>query len=367
MKRIVCICMILCLALGGCSGLLEGSYAWTAPHQAQEIQTNPDNVHAANYLELIAALGNLAVNGIETGIIYVPQYNTARFEADMDSAIVHVLNTNPIAAYAVDEIHWELGSNSGQRAVSVSISYLHDRTEIRKIKHVANVEEAETALCSALDSTSPSLVLYLNEFTPTDFLSIAERHAFEHPESVMEMPQVNVNVYPQQGVARVVELKFQYSTNRETLRTMHSQVSSILSAAQSYVSQTAQQQQKLTQLYSFLMEHFDYKIETSMTPAYSLLCHGVGDPKAFATVYAAMCRDAGLECKVVTGTYQGQHWYWNLVQLDGAYYHVDLLNSSQFGYLMLQLDEYMTGYVWDYSAYPATPTAPKETPILILP
>ncbi len=367
MKRIVCFCIILCLALSGCSTLLEGSYAWSAPHQSQEIQSDPDNVHASNYLELISALGNLAINGIETGIVYIPQYDTTRFETDMDSAITHVLTTNPIAAYAVDEILWELGSHSGQRAVSISISYLHDRSEIRKIEHVATIAEANDALFNALDDISPSLVLYLNEYTPTDFLSIAERYAFEHPESVMEMPQIKINIYPQQGVARVVEFKFQYSTNRDTLRSMHSQVTSILSAAQSYVSGTTQQSQKLNQLYSFLMEHFDYKIETSMTPAYSLLCHGVGDPKAFATVYASMCRDAGLACEVITGTYQGQHWYWNLVQLDGAYYHVDLLNSSQFGYLMLQLDAYMTGYVWDYSAYPATPTSPEETPILILP
>ena len=44
------------------------------------------------------------------------------------------------------------------------------------------------------------------------------------------------------------------------------------------------------------MERYDYRIETSITPAYSLLRHGVGDSRAFAVVYAAMCQQAGLEC-----------------------------------------------------------------------
>ena len=98
------------------------------------------------------------------------------------------------------------------------------------------------------------------------------------------------------------------------------------------------------------MERFDYTLETSITPAYSLLGHGVGDSKAFATVYAAMCRRADLECLVITGTRDGEPWTWNMVCDDGTYYHLDLLSSHR-GFQELT-DNEMEGYVWDYSAYP---------------
>lgn len=114
------------------------------------------------------------------------------------------------------------------------------------------------------------------------------------------------------------------------------------------------------------MERFDYKQDTSLTPAYSLLCHGVGDSRAFATVYAAMCRGAGLECTVVTGTRDGVPYTWNIVQDNGQYYHVDLLRCHVTGQFKQTRDWEMNGYVWDYSAYPAcggwqAPAAAEET------
>ena len=101
------------------------------------------------------------------------------------------------------------------------------------------------------------------------------------------------------------------------------------------------------------MERFDYTLETSITPSYSLLCHGVGDSEAFASAFAAMCRRAGLECRIVSGTRAGEAWFWNLIREGDVYYHVDLLQSKSAGELQKLTQEQMQGYVWDYSAYPA--------------
>jgi hypothetical protein len=57
----------------------------------------------------------------------------------------------------------------------------------------------------------------------------------------------------------------------------------------------------------------------------------VGDSRAFATVYAAMCRSAGLECMTVTGTRAGEPWTWNIILDNGGYYHVDLQRSNLSG------------------------------------
>ena len=68
-------------------------------------------------------------------------------------------------------------------------------------------------------------------------------------------------------------------------------------------------------------------------------------------VYGAMCRQAGLECRVISGTRNGEAWYWNLIRADDRWLHVDLLEaSSQGGFIYLENDQ-MEGYVWDYSAH----------------
>ena len=173
----------------------------------------------------------------------------------------------------------------------------------------------------------------------------------------MECPQVVVNIFPETGTSRLVELKFTYQTSRDALRVMQTQVHTVFESAAMYVSSYSKETEKFEQLYGFLMNFLvegDYQLETSITPAYSLLRHGVGDKKAFATVYAAMCREAGLDCQVVTGTRDGDPWVWNLIRVDGAYYHLDLLRCSERGYYRTYPDNQMDGYVWDYSAYPAS-------------
>ena len=179
----------------------------------------------------------------------------------------------------------------------------------------------------------------------------------------METPQVTEAVCGS-GNGRVIELVFTYQNSRDTLRRMQTQVQPVFDSAVLYVSGDDADRQKYAQLYAFLMERFDYKLETSITPAYSLLRHGVGDSRAFATVYAAMCRGAGLECLVVTGTHAGEPWTWNLVLDNGQYYHVDLLRCSESGGFQTLSNAQMEEYVWDYSMYPGNGAAAVPTLIL---
>ena len=355
MRSILALCLAVLLLCSGCSAFGGGSYFSETPHKPQNNQTSNPHAQAADYKGIITALEGMAADGTESGVILIPDYNLSTIEEDMSKAVNAVLLGDPIAAYAVEDIQWELGTNAGQNALAITMTYLHNRTEIRKIVKVTTVEEALEKISTALDDGSAGLVLYIEDYHKTDFVQTVANYALVHPQSVMEAPQVTANVYPQWGASRVVELKFLYQTPRESLKVMQNQVSPIFAAAKLYVSGDAAQRQKFSQLYSLLMERYDYTIETSITPTYSLLCHGVGDSKAFSSVYAAMCRDAGLECQIVSGTRHGEGWYWVLIQVDENYYHVDLLRSNATGAFQMLTDGQMQGYVWNYSAVPATP------------
>lgn len=68
-----------------------------------------------------------------------------------------------------------------------------------------------------------------------DFTQLVRDHAEEHPETVMETPQVTAAAYGA-GSSRVVELTFTYQTSRDALRQMQSQVKPVFDAASLYVS-----------------------------------------------------------------------------------------------------------------------------------
>ena len=361
-QKTICLIAVVCLLLTGCSWF-DGSYVHVTPHQEQGSSVENEAISASNYQQLVAVLEEMITSGTESGVINVAGYDKDMVEVNMIAAARYIRDKHPVGAYAVEDISYEIGTNSGKPAIAVTFAYRHSRIEIQKIRKMATMEEAEAAIGEALEDCEAGVVLQVDSFRETDFSQMVQDYAEVHPESVMETPQVTAATYGS-GAARVVELVFTYQNSREMLRQMQTQVQPVFDSAVLYVSGEGSDNQKYSQLYAFLMERFHYQLETSITPAYSLLRHGVGDSRAFAIVYASMCRQAGLECMTVTGSCNGEPRTWNIVQDNEHYYHVDLLRSSTSGGFREYTDGEMTGYVWDYSAYPECPAVqnpPEET------
>lgn len=361
MKRLIPILLVLCMLLSGCTGFLDGSFHSVTPHEEKETPKEEQVLSAINYGTLYATLCAMVEKGEESGIISVEKYDQSQVVADMTKAIGQVRAKDPITAYAVKEIRFEYGSNAGQSALAVNIDYLANRTEIHKIQRLTDMNRVKHAMGVALDQCESGVVLYVENYEETDLVQWVKNYAAEHPEKVMEAPEVISNIYPNEGSRRVIELKFAYQNSRDDLKTMQSKVLPLFEVATIYAGMDSGETERYFKLYSFLMGSSpEFLLETSITPAYSLLEHGVGDSRAFALVYAAMCREAGLGCITVTGTRAGEPWYWNIIQMDGRYYHVDLLQCYQVDWFEGKLDGDMSGYVWDYSAYPEC-KAPEET------
>lgn len=359
-RRILPALLCASLFLTGCS-LPSDRYVSVRPHREQRQNVQSEVASAANYLGLIQVLEDMIEDGTEDGAINIADYPAEYVGSGMELAVEYAMNSYPLGAYAVEDIQYEVGTTGGLPAMALTITYRHSGAEIRQIRNLTEMSEAEPLVADALEDYDATVVMELEKYTEMDFQQMVRDFAETHPETVMEIPQVTVGIYGT-GKKRVVELSFAYQTSRDSMRQMQSQVQPVFEAAELYVSGDGADRQKFSQLYAFLMERFDYKVETSITPAYSLLRHGVGDSRAFATVYAAMCRRAGLECLIVTGTRAGEPWSWNIVSDNGIYQHVDLLQCNELGEFREFPDRSMEGYVWDYSAYPECPVirAPEQ-------
>jgi len=352
-KKLIAVGLSLCLLLSGCSfTLLDGEYVYTQPHIRDDVLADEGGVYATDYNELYNALSAMVEAGKDKGIIFVSDYQNSDVASDARKAVQMLRQGHPITAYAVADITAELGTTGGEAALAVQINYLLDSAQIRQIREVSNIQLATEWIKSALSACEVGVVLLVHNYAAVDFVQIVEDYAMEHPEYVIEQPRVTVNIYPDSGRDRVVEVNFSYQNSRDTLREMQGKVQTMFTSASLYVSADKQQYDKFYHLYTFVSERFDFRIEHSITPAYSLLVHGVGDHRAFATVYAAMCAREKLECYVVNGSRGGEAYTWNIVCIDGVYYHVDLLRSSVAGEFSLMFDEQMREYVWDYDAYP---------------
>ena len=347
-RRIAALALALVL-LGGCSWM-EGSYVSVSPHQVGPDQTPDTTVHAVrSYTELRGALIGMIDSGTERALFSLAEYPREELAEDLRRAVDYAQGTYPVGAYAVESINCDLGTGLGSSALAVNIVYRRSLTQIEDIRTVRRITCVKEEVEDALDQFDSTLVLLVTNYQETDFSDLVMDYAQRNPDRVMEVPIVSAQVYPEQGENRVVELSFHYRTDREELRAMREQVQPVFSSAALYVSGQAGERVRFSQLHTFLMERFEYTQGTSLTPAYSLLCQGVGDSRAFAQVYAAMCGRIGLEAEVVIGKYGGENRWWNRICIDGIWYHLDLMAGQQF---VPMTQEQMVGYEWDRTAEP---------------
>lgn len=353
MKRLLTALLMCTLLLSGCGFWMNKEYVSVEPYLDNQTAHNDKIPEAQNYIQLRDALVDLVENSKTEGTVIIATLEQENVETYMQMAEDHIKNTSAIGAYTVDEISYEVGTSLGKAAVAVNFTYNNNQSSLKKMQRANDMEEAAQILENAMNKCEAEVVFLVDGYDGTDFYQMIQDYTVQRPDKVMELPQTQVSIYPEKGKQRVVDISFTYQTNRETLRTMRETVDPVFTSARLYVSGSTKDQEKLSLLYAFLMERYNYTVEASITPTYSLLCHGVGDSKAFAVVYAAMCRQAGLDCQMVSGTKDSEPWFWNVVTLDGQNYHLDLLQCSRADGFRLLAEHQMDGYVWDFSAYPA--------------
>lgn len=372
MKRIAVLLMAMCLLMSGCSSWMEGSYVSITPYMSSGEAAGQDVQWISDKDQLYEAVRYMVGQGLAEDILFVRDYMETDLRTDMILVRYGIMSTDPIGSYAVEDIQFETGVNGVRSTLSVKITYSRQRSEILRLQNIQGMENAQSAIAGALSRMDTELVFYVEDYRDEDFAQLVENFALDNPDEVIEIPRVGLSLYPETGANRVVELSFVYQNSRDSLRNMQNQVKQIFESAKLYVSGAESDYERLSRLYVFLTGGVDtdriinQSEGGSITPSYSLLRYGVGDSRAFATVFAAMCRQAGLECLTVSGTRNGEAWFWNIVKDGDNYAHADILRCAVNGYFRILSDEQMSGYVWDYAAYPdcagayQPPTEPAE-------
>ena len=353
-KKWISFILLLALMLSGCNGVYNGSYSTVMPHVKPQVPVVEQALSAQNYKQLSETLEELIESGKTEAVIAVEEYDQEQLQTDMQTISSLIKINHSVSAYALDNLSYEFGKKDGQSVLSVTFAYTKNITDILSIRSATDMDKAAEQIRNAVARCDATLILKVADYEERDLIQVVDAHALNNPQMVMEVPQVSWKTYPNSGESRVLEVFFTYQTSRDSMKSMQERVGRVFESASLYISGDASEMEKYMQLFSFLMERYDYQYDTSITPVYSLLSHGVGDSRAFAMVYGAMCRQANLECIVVSGAKDGESRYWNIIRRDGAYYHVDLLEGNY----QERTDEEMTGYVWDYSAYPICTDTP---------
>lgn len=81
-------------------------------------------------------------------------------------------------------------------------------------------------------------------------------------------------------------------------------------------------------IHDYIVKNYSYpsgnNIEARQHTITGLVRDGSGVCESYATAFEVMCSLCNIDCQTVTGTLNGVAHMWNIVKLDGEYYHIDL-------------------------------------------
>ena len=351
---------LLLLGMTGC-GWIKDEYTSVAEHKEPYVYTEPgeeDTIPAADNANVLKnRIFAFVRSSVSRGQIDVTGYS-----GDVRTEIIEILEelkANPIYAYAVDYFDYEFFTDEAGEKTLLEIRMVLRRSseQIAAIINVGSVENAQTRAAEALESMEAALTMKVSDYTETDFAAAIRRYCLENPTLTAELPEVSVQVYPEEGSTRIVELHFGYSVSREQLRGRRSSVETTLSSA-AHLVHADDQPDCLKLVCAYLLGRNAYTpTQTQISPVYQLLNQQQAGDAGFASAANYLFNACGVECYLVLGEKNEAPYAWNIVCINGQYYHLDLMQQWENGIQdpVLLYDTQRAGYIWNTDEYPACP------------
>ena len=218
-KRAVCLLLALCLALSGCSSMLNRSYVSVTPHSTTPAADgDPSVLRVERYQELVNTLVYLISAGKESGAVRLYMDSDA-VEQSLEDACLEVVQKDPLGAYAVDFITYSLTPSVSCYQADLQIAYRRTAEQIASIVSATGVTAIRGALKTALSQFSQEVVLRISYFAEDeDYIRRLMTQAFySEPDRALDLPDAAVYIYPDSGRQRIVEVQLSYHLSQTEL------------------------------------------------------------------------------------------------------------------------------------------------------
>ena len=351
-KRILALALIFCLTLTGCASMLERDYVVVSPYQpVSNLSGASSALRVESYQELVNAILYLVTMGEEQGVLNLYNY-TQDVEADLTRACLEVIQEDPLGAYSVEYISHDYSLIVSYYEVNLQITYRRSREQVLSITSVTGSGAIRRVIGNSLKDYSPEMVLRVNYFTESeDYIQTLVRQAYyDSPSTALGMPKTEVNIYPNSGSQRIVEILLTYPESSETLRQRSQQLTDLALTLVTGDSTTQS-------LYDSIAIDLAVSPGSGKNSTYDALVKKESDSEGAALAYQFLCDRAGIECYLVSGYRNGSTHFWNIVlNENGEYRHMDLAAG-----LSGLTDEELTShgtYMWDSEEFPACSAPP---------
>ncbi|MCF2595061.1 hypothetical protein [Pseudoflavonifractor phocaeensis] len=349
------------LLLSGCSSLLNRDYVHVTPHNSNlTAEGDPSVLRVESYQELVNALIYFISQGIETGSIRL--YSDSRdAEADLEAACLEVVQEDPLGAYAVDYIKYNVTSIVTYDEADVQITYRRSREQIASIASATGTTAIRSELEETMAAFAPECVLRISYFDEDyEYIQALIRQAyFAAPETALDYPRASVTFYPDSGRQRIVEILLTYQLDQEELQRRKSALA-LLADDMAGRLWDAMDDQGLLDIRAAILGSARY-VPGGGSTAYHTLAEHQADSLGLALAMSLLCQRLNYSCQIVEGSLNGEPHSWNLVSTQAGWRHMDLARpAGEEDVFLWDAQMEQLGYDWDREAVPPC-EAPEES------
>lgn len=363
---------VMVFTMTGCSVIFETEYTSQRPYQAESAATSGSGPAApvssiTNYSSLKQAILQLVSERAESAELQFQNYD-GNITQDISTACWEVKSSTALGAFAVDYISYDLSRIVSFYQAEIYITYKRSADQIAAVENIYTMSDLSEKLGQALRENRTYLVLEVTVASATaDTVREAVAEAYyADPLACPVMPGVDVGIFPESGVSRIMEITLGYDMDGESLALLRTELAAAVeSMALAVLPQGAasgempSQRERVYGLCRYVAEHCALD-ENAGSTAWDALTGGAADSEGLALALMAGCRALEVDCAVVRGRLDGADHVWNMVTVDGQTYHVDLAAGEL---VFLAGDDTLWGrYWWDTSQYSACPVAYVDAP-----
>lgn len=344
-KRIPALALSLALLLPGCS--LSGQpYTVVEPHAEHPVLgEDASTIKASTYSELVNGVLFFVSQGMDEGVIQLTDYN-GDVEEDLNRACLEVAKDDPLGDYAVDFIKNDYTTILTTYEATITISYCRSLEQISSLVNITGTSAIREEAVQALSAFKTELALRVGYFTG-DAEAVKEqvRQAYyDTPAAALGMPECTVNLYPNSGTQRIVEILLDYPQEPTVLQQkqeqLQEQAAAILAPIQHQIAS-----RRVDLLMGVLPGAVQVDLETGGSTAWDALVGQGADDEGLALAFQLLCDGMDLKGEIVEGTLEGQPHFFNRVDRNGATVWVDLSRSTGQTWTATQMTE--MGYAWE--------------------
>lgn len=353
--------LLLCLLAGllsGCGSVYKADYYhetdYVFPEPPQGDASPQDKVTVADAAALRRELLDMVYAGqVERRIAFDPGYEGDP-RADLEAACGVMHREDALWAYCVQNARFEVSHIVTHDEAEVWIEYAASALPVGEVLQLNYAAGLEKILRTAMESDSRRLVILIgNSRYSADTMADLVRTVYcADPGCAAIEPKADVYMYSGAGRQRLYDIELDYRLDDETLQQRRAELEAFDSVALLGTDRSGGM--RALALAGWLTENCKLTESGGHSSAWDALIAGEADSEGLALAYVLLCGQQGIPCQLVQGQRERQEHFWNIIELDGEHYHVDLSACIRDGIgngFLLNDESMWTSYRWDTSSY----------------